>query len=279
MPLFISSLNSGSNANCYYIGNATEGVLVDAGLSCRETEKRMNRLGLEMSRVKAIFVSHEHADHITGIPGLSKKYNLPVYFTTATFRNSQLPVREELVRYFRPGEQVAIGELRINAFGKHHDAIDPHSFVVADDRVKVGVLTDIGCVCERVIRSFRECNAVFLESNYCETMLANGNYPYHLKRRISGDKGHLSNHQALELFLRHRGPGLSHLVLSHLSKNNNSPQVVEDLFRPHANGTLVHVASRYQESPLFELDGSLVNGNRLPALPTTTSRPEQLSLF
>ena len=100
MSLFISSLNSGSNANCYYIGNSHEAILVDAGLSCRETEKRMKQLGLSMDTVKAIFVSHEHSDHITGLAGLSKKYQLPVYITAATLANSRIPNRADIGKSF-----------------------------------------------------------------------------------------------------------------------------------------------------------------------------------
>ncbi|MBL7710607.1 MAG: MBL fold metallo-hydrolase, partial [Chitinophagaceae bacterium] len=106
MGLYFSSLNSGSNGNCYYVGNSEEAVLVDAGISCRETEKRMKRSGLEMEKVKAIFVSHEHSDHITGIPALSKKYQLPVYITSNTLKGSKIPIEEHLIRSFEADKPV-----------------------------------------------------------------------------------------------------------------------------------------------------------------------------
>src|SRR5450432_2822414 len=134
MSLFITSLNSGSNGNCYYIGNDREAVLVDAGISCKETEKRMERLGLVMDRIKAIFVSHEHADHINGIPVLSKKYRLPVYITTATLRNSGIRLDKTLIRSFSADQPVSIGDLTVTAFTKLHDAAEPHSFIVASER-------------------------------------------------------------------------------------------------------------------------------------------------
>jgi Metal-dependent hydrolases of the beta-lactamase superfamily I len=131
MSLFIASLNSGSNANCYYVGNDQEAVLVDAGLSCRETEKRMKLLGLSIQKVKGLFVSHEHADHITGVPGISKKYQLPVYITNKTYQNCSVPVEEHLLRPFSHAKPVEIGELSVIPFRKSHDAGDPHSFMIS----------------------------------------------------------------------------------------------------------------------------------------------------
>ena len=186
MSLFITSLNSGSNGNCYYVGNDKEAVLVDAGISCRETEKRMRRLGLCMENVKAIFVSHEHADHITGIPVLAKKYRLPVYITANTLQQGRLALDRELVFPFMAYAPVAVGGLSVTAFPKFHDACDPHSFIVTSASVTVGIFTDIGIPCEHVIRHFRQCHAAFLEANYDEEMLLNGRYPHVLKQRIRG---------------------------------------------------------------------------------------------
>jgi phosphoribosyl 1,2-cyclic phosphodiesterase len=278
MSLFISSLNSGSNANCYYAGNHSDAVLIDAGLSCRETEKRMKQLGLGMERVRAVFVSHEHADHISGVPGLSKKYKLPVYITPATLEHSNIPLEPALVHSFAHNKPVRIGSLSVIPFRKHHDGIDPHSFIVSYNGAEVGVITDIGFACKQVIRHFSRCQAVFLESNYCDNMLHNGNYPYHLKKRISGDEGHLSNAQALELFRHYRSPELKLLILSHLSKNNNKPELVKELFMPHAGSTEIIVASRYEASPVY-----FIEGNGITAIQKNKGRrpvnEKQLSLF
>ena len=253
MSLYIASINSGSNGNCYYVGTEKEAVLIDAGISCRETEKRMKRLGLSMSLVKAIFVSHEHGDHITGVPALSKKYRLPVYITTPTLSNSLIPIEAELVKKFSPGEIISIGNLSVKPFVKFHDASDPHSFIVGDGKITVGVFTDLGIACETLAEHFSQCHAAFLEANYDTEMLEKGNYPYHLKKRISGGMGHLSNHQALELFLAHKPPFMSHLILSHLSRNNNDPALVEALFSRHKNHTQIVVASRYKESEVYHI--------------------------
>ncbi|HUQ67829.1 MAG TPA: MBL fold metallo-hydrolase [Flavitalea sp.] len=276
MSLYVTSLNSGSNGNCYYIGNREEAIIVDAGLSCRETEKRMSRLGLDMNTIKAIFISHEHSDHIFGLSVLSKKYQFPVFITERTRKNSGLNLQPHLVNSFHSSEPVHIGAITVHAFPKHHDAADPHSFIVSANGVKVGIFTDIGNACNNVIDSFTLCNAVFLESNYDDAMLMNGRYPYHLKQRIRGGKGHLSNKQAFELFTECRSPFMSHLVLSHLSRENNTHEIVDGMFQPHASTTHVVIASRYKETAVYEIPAS-------PSAPVRfTERRcpvEQLSLF
>ena len=253
MSLFITSLNSGSNGNCYYVGNEREAVLIDAGISCRETERRMARLGLSMSKVKAIFISHEHSDHINGVTLLAKKYQLPVYITTPTLVGGRLNIERHLVFSFIAFRAVSVGDLMITAFPKFHDANNPHSFIITFRDIKVGVFTDIGIACENVIKHFSQCHAAFLEANYDDEMLDNGGYPYHLKRRIRGGHGHLSNKQAAELFVTYKPAHMTHLLLSHLSKNNNDPQLVKSLFESCADGINVIIASRFEETPVFRI--------------------------
>jgi phosphoribosyl 1,2-cyclic phosphodiesterase len=290
MSLYITSLNSGSNGNCYYIGNDEEAIFVDACISCRETEKRMMRLGLQMKRVKAIFISHEHGDHIAGLPVLAKKYQLPVYITSGTLEEGRLQLNTEQVIPFEAYKPIQVGGLSVTAFPKFHDAADPHSFVVSSSSVRVGVFTDIGKPCDHLITHFQHCHAAFLETNYDEDMLMNGRYPPMLKNRIRGGHGHLSNIQALELFKKYRPSFMSHLLLSHLSKDNNNPQLVKDLFEQHTRSTSIIVASRFVETELFHIKSS---GEELSAInrPTErlitvaatktppTPRQQQLSLF
>jgi phosphoribosyl 1,2-cyclic phosphodiesterase len=270
MSLFTASLNSGSNGNCYYVGNAQEAVLIDAGISCRETEKRLARLGLSMKPVKAIFISHEHSDHIRGVEVLSKKFKIPVYITELTMRSGGLTIQEELIRTFKPHEEIKIGNIHVVPFPKFHDASDPFSFVVKNSEVCIGVMTDIGSSCEHVVNYFKQCHAVYLEANYDVTMLETGHYPVYLKRRISSDKGHLSNDQAVELFTKHRASFLSHVFLSHLSKENNDPQTAAAAFQKHSGDTQIIVASRYKETPLFCItaNSSRVNEVSLPGMQT-----------
>ncbi|MDF2432747.1 MAG: hypothetical protein JWP44_2378 [Mucilaginibacter sp.] len=277
MSLFIASLNSGSNGNCYYIGNENEAVLVDAGISCRETEKRMLRLGLSMAKVKAIFVSHEHSDHINGIPVLAKKYQLPVYITTPTLQSGGLNIETHLVIEFAAFQTILIGTLQVTAFTKFHDASNPHSFVITCRDTTVGVFTDIGIACEQVVKHFSKCHAAFLEANYDDDMLDKGGYPYHLKRRIRGGHGHLSNKQALALFTMHRPPYMTHLLLSHLSKNNNDPQLVQELFDSCAGDTAIIVASRYQETAVYHIGNEHESDSYKSQV--VAARPYQATLF
>jgi len=269
------SLNSGSNGNCYYIGTHADAVLVDVGISCRETEKRMKQVGLSMQTVKAIFVSHEHGDHIRGVSTLANKYSLPVYITPLTATHGPILIRH-LSRPFKANEPVTVGELSVTAFTKCHDAHDPHSFIIRYKDITVGVFTDIGIACNELVTYFKQCHAAFLESNYDEEMLENGRYPIHLKNRIRGGQGHLSNRQALELFTEHKPPFMTHLLLSHLSKENNSPQLAEQLFAPHANGTRIVVASRYQPTDLFTITTAELKETHIGKV---NSRPVQLDLF
>lgn len=275
MALFITSLNSGSNGNCYYVGNSKEAVLIDAGISCRETEKRLHQLGLSIKKVKAIFISHEHGDHIKGLSTLANKYNLPVYITNSTANNGPHLIKH-LSKIFIAQQPVAVGELLITPFTKHHDAADPHSFIITNGEVTVGVFTDIGKACHNVIHYFKQCHAVFLESNYDDSMLENGCYPLHLKNRIRGGNGHLSNKQALELFIQHKPPFMTHLLLAHLSKENNCPQLATELFTKCAGDqTAVIVASRYEATPVFTIS----NTTSVPLNRLDVFRPVQLNLF
>jgi phosphoribosyl 1,2-cyclic phosphodiesterase len=286
MTLYIASLNSGSNGNCYYVGNDEEAVLIDAGIPCRETERRMRRLGLALSKVKAIFISHEHDDHIRGLDVLSRRYQLPVYITPPTMNQCRFSLEPALIRSFNGDEPITTGTLTITAFQKSHDASDPYSFVVSAAGIRIGIFTDLGIVCDNLVHHFRQCHAAFLETNYDEQLLENGRYPHFLKNRIRGGQGHLSNRQALELFIRHRPPFMSHLFPAHLSRDNNRPELVQALFDQEAHGTKIVIASRDQETELYAIDGLYrgragigAGAKALAARPSAPSGVVQGSLF
>ncbi|MDP3392771.1 MBL fold metallo-hydrolase [Sediminibacterium sp.] len=261
MSLQIASLNSGSNGNCYYVGNSNDAVLVDIGLSLRETEIRMKQLNLSVDKLRAIFISHEHTDHIKGVSTFANKYKIPIYITPETAKGGPRLIRP-LSKTFEANQPICIGKeanqsaeasLIVTPFLKEHDAADPHSFIISYQGIHVGVITDIGIACNNVTHYFQQCHAAFLESNYDEVLLKNGRYSQPLKERICNGKGHISNRQALELFKNYRPKNMSHLLLAHLSKENNSPELALQNFLPHANQTKILVASRYEPSPLIEI--------------------------
>lgn len=276
MSLSFASLNSGSNGNCYFIGNSEEAVFIDAGISCKETEFRMKRLGLNMSLIKAIFITHEHSDHINGVTQLVSKYKIPVYVSQPTLKEAGFWKIRKFIFHFSSSNPILIGGLRVMPFLKKHDAVDPYSFMISAGKTNVGVFTDIGQTCDQLIHYFKQCHAAFLESNYDEDMLEKGRYPFFLKNRIRGGNGHLSNRQALDLYIKHRPSFMTHLLLSHLSKENNTPELVESLFSSVPTDTRIIIASRYQESALYQI---AEEENHFKKLLPKTKMKGQLTLF
>jgi len=237
----------------------------------------MFRAGLSLFNVKAIFISHEHSDHIRGVEVLAKRYNIPVYVNAGTLKHCRFRLDATHLRFFESGQTVEIGDFSIHTFSKSHDASDPVSFTITTNGIRVAVITDIGHACENVIDHFSNSHAAFLESNYDEQMLTEGRYPPHLKQRIRSNHGHLSNMQALELFLNKRPSSLHCLILSHLSKENNKPELVEELFSVHAGETQVVVASRYRESAVYQINAekALTVSDKKT---TVKSKSQQISL-
>ena len=263
MSLYTASINSGSNGNCYYISNGKDAVLVDAGLSCREIEMRMKKMGLDISKVRAIFITHEHRDHIKGAQLLSSKHNITAYLNHKTHYKSHLKFKPELYRRIEHGEEIDVNGITVTGFSKLHDAVDPFSFVVNYAGITIGVFTDIGAVCDNLKHYMRQCHAAYLESNYDEEMLENGKYPMRLKYRVRGGLGHLSNKEALDFFLAHKPESMTHLFLSHLSQDNNDPELVLELFRQEAGDVQVHIAPRYEGSDIFHITADAASSQSL----------------
>jgi phosphoribosyl 1,2-cyclic phosphodiesterase len=241
----LCAIASGSNGNCYYVGNEKEGILVDAGISARQIIARMRQKNLDPARVKAIFISHEHADHTNGARVLSKKMNIPVYLTSRTFVAMYPKHKPIAPRFFEPGREIRIGLFQVHPFLKKHDAAEPCSFRLEYNGFHVGVLTDIGSQNENVVRHLNLCHALFLETNYDEKMLWEGRYPMQLKQRIASDHGHLSNDQAFELLKNFSGKQLQVVFLSHLSAENNSLETAHDRFLELKSKYNILLTSRY----------------------------------
>jgi phosphoribosyl 1,2-cyclic phosphodiesterase len=226
---------------------------VDAGISRRQVLERMRESKLDASKVRAIFISHEHSDHLKGVRVLSKHLNAPVFMTLSTFEKSRGANRPAKILNFDPGDVVDVGEFKVHTFLKQHDAVQPCSFRIEYGGLNVGVLTDIGEPCDNVIEHFSACEAVFLESNYDEDMLWNGPYPWHLKNRVASAYGHLSNRQAFELLESYGGVSLEAVFLSHISADNNRPEIALRTFESLKSKYNVMLTNRYAAADVFKL--------------------------
>lgn len=252
MTMKYCSIASGSNGNCYYVSKGDDAVLIDVGINTKHVELRMQRLGIDPSSIKAIFITHEHTDHIRGLSVFCKRYQIPVFITAGSYKGSRLQLPEQLVNIIPPNAKVHIGDLQVMGIPKYHDAKEPCSFVVSDGQVNISIMTDLGRGCDNVKHVIQHSDVLLLESNYDEEMLDRGRYSYFLKNRIRSGWGHISNATALQLFLDHRSDRLKHLILGHLSAENNSVEKVWETFDPHCADIKLSIASRYEESELFD---------------------------
>jgi len=169
--IYFTAIASGSNGNCYYVGNDHDAVLIDAGISRKQVVRRMENLGLDIANVRAIIVTHEHGDHVRGIPVLSKIYKIPVYITVKTLESLAFDIEPDLVRIIEQDGTTAVGELLITSFSKQHDASEPLSVSVSYRGKTISILTDIGFPCENVVHSVINSDVIFLETNYDEQLL------------------------------------------------------------------------------------------------------------
>lgn len=221
-----ASLGSGSKGNATLVQAGDVLVMVDCGFSLRETERRLERLGLAAGQLSAILVTHEHSDHCAGVARLSKRYQIPVYLTHGTAASGRIDGASEL-RHIGSEEAFVIGDLVVQAVRVPHDAAEPCQYRFEWGRRRLGILTDLGCVTPHVVASYRDCHSLVLEFNHDVEMLRNGRYPPQLKRRVGGDWGHLSNDQAAALLTQVGGPRLKNLVVAHISENNNARPLAE----------------------------------------------------
>jgi len=249
--LEICSIASGSNGNCYYIGNEKNAILVDAGISTKQILLRMKERDLNPAKLKALFITHEHGDHMRGARVLGKRLQIPVYLTAKTHNNAYKKLRPDYPRFFMPEDQIQIEEFAVYPVLKNHDAAEPCSFRVEYKSKNIGVFTDIGEACNNVKSHFAQCDALFLESNYDAQMLWNGRYPYFLKKRVASNVGHMSNDQAFDLLENHASENLRLVFLSHLSRDNNTPEKAVERMDPLTTKFEVKIASRYAASEVY----------------------------
>ena len=212
------SIASGSSGNCTYIGTDHTHLLVDAGISCKRIDTGVQELGIKPDELAGVLITHEHSDHISGIRKKKKKHHVPLYGTKETLEAIE---RMDLYRPVRADEQIVVGDFTVTPFSNSHDAANPVGYRAEAEGHAVGVVTDLGVYSQYTINHLLGLDAVLLEANHDVHMLEAGPYPFPLKRRILGQKGHLSNEAAGHLLNELLHDGMKHIVLGHLSKENN----------------------------------------------------------
>ena len=254
-----SVLASGSKGNACYIETDNTRLLIDAGLSCRELIKRMELVGLDASRIDAVIITHEHSDHIKGVGPISRKFNSTVFANSPTLKRCVRTLGKTIIDdNLRTGGFLKINDLTVETFAKDHDAVDPVGLVISSNGSRLGILTDVGQSTPVLEDILQDCTGVMLEFNHDIEMLDNGPYPYYLKKRIKGSKGHLSNDQAGMLLKRLSHISLRHIVLAHLSEVNNTPEKAlakarESLSECNMENIPVHISYQDYPCPVLEI--------------------------
>jgi phosphoribosyl 1,2-cyclic phosphodiesterase len=228
MKLDFCSLSSGSNGNCYYLGNEFHGILIDAGISGTSIRKTLKKLGISMQTIMGVLITHNHTDHVKGLYQLTSKNYLPAFTTTKIWKSilsPSNPISTNCIREIPLQQKFHLAGFDIEAFPVFHDAPETIGFHICFGNKKITVVTDLGYICDRVGPYIKAANLLVIESNYDEEMLVNGDYPEYLKKRIQSDYGHLGNHQTSAFLADNFSDHLSHICLAHLSKNNNTPEL------------------------------------------------------
>ena len=223
-----TSIASGSSGNCLYAGNDDTHILIDAGISKKRIEEGLRSAGCDPRDIDALFITHEHIDNVSDLGVFTRKYHVPVYATRGTIsavRNirSLGEVDDSLFHVIRPQEDVRIGTFNVHPFSVSHDARDPVAYRISDPHYRVGTVTDLGFFDDSIVSDLQDCDLLYIEANHDVRMLETGPYPYRLKVRIAGNYGHLSNEDAGQLACRLMNEKVQHIILGHLSKENNYP--------------------------------------------------------
>jgi phosphoribosyl 1,2-cyclic phosphodiesterase len=233
MCVTVSMLASGSRGNCVFVASARTRILVDAGISCRETFKRLKSLGEDPQSLSAILITHEHSDHVYGLAVLARKLRIPVFMTGATHaawsralrnENGERPQLEKLEK-FESGHRFQVGDIEVKPFTIPHDAADPVGFAFRVEGTKISVATDLGYLPVNVRDHLRGSDVLIMESNHDVEMLRGGPYPWSVKQRVASNVGHLSNGKLADFFTGDYDNSAAFVVLAHLSEQNNHPEI------------------------------------------------------
>lgn len=233
----VCAIASGSSGNCVYVGHRGTHLLVDAGISGKKVEQGLVSIGVAPEELGGILITHEHSDHIQGIGVLARRYGIPLYATAETLcgmlkgRTNIGRIPEELLNEVAPGDEIWFDGLVVTAHSVSHDAANPVCYTFEADGYKAALVTDLGVYDESIITAISDTQILYLESNHDVNMLMVGAYPYYLKQRILGERGHLSNDTAAELVCKVLHSQLRHVILAHLSKENNLPELAYETVR------------------------------------------------
>lgn len=259
------SIASSSSGNCIYIGDDTTHILIDAGISKKRIEEGLKNADISPSDLDAIFVTHEHIDHIAGLGVMSRKYAVPIYATGGTIAGIERcrslgRVDAQLFQQIHQRDTIDIGSLRIIATPVSHDAADPVCYRIENGTQSIAVMTDTGCYTQEMVEQMKNLDAILVESNHDIRMLQVGPYPYPLKQRILGERGHLSNESCGRFLGSILHDKMKQILLGHLSQENNLPELALEAVRlevtmgdnPYnASDFDIRVAHRSQPSTLF----------------------------
>ena len=257
------SLYSGSSGNSLLVETENTKLLVDAGVSSKKIENALTDLNIEPSTIDGILITHEHTDHVQGLGTFSKKFDLPVFVNQETLDampKQRDKISDHNIKTFKVSENFEIGDLKINSFSIPHDAANPCGFNIFKDNKKISIATDIGEMTKDVLKRLEESQFILLESNYDPEVLKHSPYPYHLKRRIAGPTGHLSNEYAGKTISHLIKSGLKKAMLGHLSKESNFPElayqtVIDEIIYNNCqeNNLFLSVASRNIHSDIIKI--------------------------
>jgi len=233
MGVSVSVLASGSRGNSTIVSSSRTKILVDAGISCRETVKRMRAQGDDPRTLSAILITHEHSDHVYGLAVLARKFQVPVFMTGATHQTWARSLRDDAgelpqlarLEIFSAGRRFEIGDIAITPFTIPHDAADPVGLTFRADGIKVGIATDLGYMPPNVCDQLQGCDVLVIESNHDLEMLRGGPYPWSVKQRVGSPTGHLSNDKLAKFLCTEYDGNASYIVLAHLSELNNHPEL------------------------------------------------------
>jgi len=263
----LCSIASGSSGNCIYVGSEATHLLVDVGISGKRTENGLSELGITGKDLDGIFITHEHADHISGLGVIARKYGVPIYATHGTIEAIQNTgnigkIDASLFREVNEDVKLTIKDLTVNPMRISHDAAQPVAYRIGYGNKKVGICTDLGVYNDYTVECLKGMDALLIEANHDVNMLQVGPYPYYLKQRILGDRGHLSNENSGRLLSRILHDKLQTIILGHLSKENNLPELAYEAVRMeitlgdnpyNANDFRMMVANRSEVSPIINI--------------------------